>query len=278
MPFRPDPPPKETGGKKKSSDHDRAIDWPSTLVGLERDFERVKQLYDKYFTGIEKLPPTRDREKVRERIRKLVEIPLRQSEFKFRLQNIVSKVSTYERLWDRLQNQMETGRLKAGALKMSLADQAKRPQPEAPAAEAEQEEAETTEVTKRTMPETGFEEDERTAEVERPDFDRLEPKQPEQRPAPAPRVPMPRPQSTQPQPRVDAAFRLPEVRMRTLFETFIEAKRSRNEPVERITFDSFSASVKKQIPAIMKKHGCRSVDFKVVQKEQGVTLVAVPEK
>jgi len=77
--------------------------------------ERLEQLrtkYDRYFMGLERIPP--------EKIRSDLERDLRNSKLerahktavKFRFNNIRQRMSTYQRYWDRIMRMIEEGRFK----------------------------------------------------------------------------------------------------------------------------------------------------------------------
>lgn len=65
-------------------------------------------------------------------------------------------------------------------------------------------------------------------------------------------------------------------RMRRLYNVYMQAKKRTGER-SNISFESLKAQLSKQIPAIQKKHNCKSVDFKVVLKNGKAMLKAVPK-
>jgi hypothetical protein len=65
--------------------------------------------------------------------------------------------------------------------------------------------------------------------------------------------------------------------MRAIYDAYVSAKKKCNEDVSKLTFESVSASLKKQVPALMKQHNAKGVEFKVVIKDGKAVLRAVPK-
>ncbi len=67
-----------------------------------------------------------------------------------------------------------------------------------------------------------------------------------------------------------------DAEMRVLYESFVAAKRSCNEDVSRVSFESLARTVNKQIPEIAAKFKARRVEFKVAVRDGRAVLTAVP--
>jgi len=67
---------------------------------------------------------------------------------------------------------------------------------------------------------------------------------------------------------------LPDGAMQTLYKSYSEARAKAGEPV--MTYDAMVSSLKKQVPMVIEKYKCKSVDFKVGQKDGKTIIRAVP--
>jgi hypothetical protein len=91
----------------------------------------------------------------------------------------------------------------------------------------------------------------------------LEKEAPKQAPAAAPIAPEAKPQ----EPVSDTAFR-------ELYKSYSEARAKAGEAP--ITFDAMVSSLKRQVPQVIERYKCKSVDFKVSQKDGKTIIKAVP--
>lgn len=71
---------------------------------------------------------------------------------------------------------------------------------------------------------------------------------------------------------------LSDSQMRQLFDTYLLARKRTNEPTAGITLEGLSATLRKQVPALMQKHNAQGIDFKVIIKDGKALLKAVPRK
>jgi hypothetical protein len=63
-----------------------------------------------------------------------------------------------------------------------------------------------------------------------------------------------------------------------VYEDFIRTKKQCGEPVDGLTYDKFSHTLKKNRDALIQRHGCRRVKFSVYVKEGRASLKATPVK
>jgi len=63
-----------------------------------------------------------------------------------------------------------------------------------------------------------------------------------------------------------------------VYEDFIRTKKQCGEPVEGLTFEKFSHTLKKNRDALVQRHGCKHVKFSVYVKEGRASLKATPVK
>jgi hypothetical protein len=64
----------------------------------------------------------------------------------------------------------------------------------------------------------------------------------------------------------------------SVFDDFIRTKRQCGEPVDGLTFEKFSQTLKKNRDTLMQRHGCRRVKFSVYVKDGRASLKATPVK
>jgi hypothetical protein len=92
------------------------------------------------------------------------------------------------------------------------------------------------------------------------------------RPPPtAPRPAAPRP------PSATGPSDLSDDKLKTVYNAYVAAKRNNKEDTSKMSYDSIAASLRKQVPELMKQHGAKSVEFKVVIKDGKAVLKAVPK-
>lgn len=93
---------------------DRALE--EELTDLAGRIERLRVLYQQYFMGLERMPPLVQREQLERRIRESPLNEARRATYKFRFQSLVQRLRTYEVYWDRLQRDIEEGRIERGVI------------------------------------------------------------------------------------------------------------------------------------------------------------------
>jgi len=79
---------------------------------LETRLDRLRQLYDQYFLGFEKLEPTVPKKDVERRIDQLRKEQIRNTALRFRFNVTAQKYNTYQTLWGRTCRQIEEGTFK----------------------------------------------------------------------------------------------------------------------------------------------------------------------
>ncbi|MFO0727037.1 MAG: MXAN_5187 C-terminal domain-containing protein [Myxococcota bacterium] len=73
-------------------------------------------------------------------------------------------------------------------------------------------------------------------------------------------------------PPVDGTKPFDEAHYRVAFEEFVGNKKRLGEVVDNISFDGFSAKLRKIEQTLIEKHGCRSVRFQVIVRDKQVSL------
>lgn len=71
---------------------------------------------------------------------------------------------------------------------------------------------------------------------------------------------------------------LTDGQLRALYDTYVMARTRTKESTSGITFESLSATLRRQVPELLKRYDCKAIDFKVVIKDGKTLLKAVPRK
>ncbi|HEX5752550.1 MAG TPA: MXAN_5187 C-terminal domain-containing protein [Archangium sp.] len=70
---------------------------------------------------------------------------------------------------------------------------------------------------------------------------------------------------------------LSDDKLKSVYDAYVAAKRQNKEDTSKMNYDSIAATLRKQVPELMKQHNARSVEFKVVIKDGKAVLKAVPK-
>jgi hypothetical protein len=240
------PPEWETGKERLANDQ------LSDLAGaLEEELEEVKVKYEMYFIGAERMEPSRRREDLKRNIARLKNAFTRNAGIRFRIQALHARYLSYERLWLRSTREKESGTYRRDVLKArrKAAERTGEPGPVAAAPELVPFPVPTPTPTPVPTP----------APV----------------PGSAPVAPRVRPPPLPAQ--KGAAPAMSDAELRTLFESFVAAKRSCNEDVSKVTLESITRTVNKQAPEIAAKFKAKRVEFKVAVRDGRAVLTAVPK-
>ncbi len=65
--------------------------------------------------------------------------------------------------------------------------------------------------------------------------------------------------------------------LRSLYDSYVAAKRSCNEDTSRLTYEAVAKTVSRQIPELMTRFKAKSVEFKVEVKDGRAVLKAIPK-
>lgn len=85
-------------------------DVEQELQSAEADFKALEVAYEQYFMGIERFEPSRERQILVLRLRRLVNTYIPQTDIRHRLQNLNSRLQSYAGYWDRILREIEEGR------------------------------------------------------------------------------------------------------------------------------------------------------------------------
>jgi hypothetical protein len=236
------------------------------LDRLEDSIKKLKTAYEKYFAGIERIAPTKDRQEIRKTLLRLVGQPSTNTAWRFRVQSLQATLVTHEAYWDRVTRQIEEGTYRRDLFLLkhrSGGDVETKPQKESAAAAA----AITAATPQAAAPVTP---------ATRPTPAAAAPVTPATRPTPAAAAPVT--PATRPTPAATstASNAYPES-IHRLYDAFIRARQSTGDS-RPLSIDTLAVTVKKQIDNIKAKHPCRTVEFKVTIKDGKAVLTAIPRQ
>lgn len=66
-------------------------------------------------------------------------------------------------------------------------------------------------------------------------------------------------------------------KLRAVYDAYVTAKRRCQEDTSKLSYESVAATLRKQVPELLKQHGAKAVEFKVVIKDGKASLKAVPK-
>jgi hypothetical protein len=256
------------------------------LEALEGALAELRAHYEQYFLGVERQPPNKAYDTVRQRLARLGTSFVRSAALKFRIQALQQRFTTYDRLWKRTLSEMENGTYRRDLFKArrrrSTGEQAAAEPPTGTTAEttaaaifAPAERVTpapipsgTQGATTRPVPAvapvaipTGTQGGARPPASSTPS-------------GPARMAPAPIPQGSVVR---AAAAALAEPRLRAVYDAYVAAKKRCKEDVSRVTFESVADSLRKQVPELLERHGARDVEYKIVVKDGKAVLRAVPK-
>lgn len=79
------------------------------LETVEKLLDRTKVLYEQYFMGIQKLPPSQLHRDIERKVRELTQRQIRNTSLRYRLTNVTQKFGVYNTYWRRTLRQIEQG-------------------------------------------------------------------------------------------------------------------------------------------------------------------------
>jgi len=96
------------------------MDVTGEIVKLEKKLNQLKTEYDKYFTGIERIEPSRLRDEVQRIIRQAGTWHITNTATKFKRDNLVAQFNSYTQYWNRILRRIEEGTYERDVFKMNL--------------------------------------------------------------------------------------------------------------------------------------------------------------
>lgn len=224
------------------------------LLGLlDEELERLRVSYEKYFVGVDKVPPVRERQRLERLLRHVTSLRTNNTELRFRVNGVRSRFVTFNHYWTRILRQIEEGTYKRDLdrmarkqrLKSLQEEQAKRLEEIERERLREQQEAEEADTAPHTPPDTG-----------------------ESKPAAAKIGPPPA--TAAQRRRTRSASKPAELppgmdskQVRTLFKELVAAKKAAGEATDGLSYGNLVKKLAAQTPKIKAKHGDKKVRFEV---------------
>jgi len=239
-------------GKKGAAAAQQAVNTEALndeLEQMEKDINELKAQYELYFMGVERNEPRVQRDLIRSQLRRIKEIKHNNTQVKFKYQMLQARMVSLDTYWGRVLRQREEGTYKRDM------DKVKR------------REAELAEQAKKK----GLKPGEKPAELGK-----------DGKPLPAAAPTADRAASATglapaaARPAATSASDLTDGTLRTLYSTYVTAKRRCGEQVD-LKFDEMASSLRKQVPKLMQSTGAKAIEFKVVIKGGHAVLKAVPK-
>jgi hypothetical protein len=94
-----------------------AAQFEATLLNVEVRLRRLRTLYDQYFQGLERVEPHIERTEVERLIDQLRKSQPRNTALRFRFNQVVQRMTTYNTYWQRTRRQIEEGTFKRDVLR-----------------------------------------------------------------------------------------------------------------------------------------------------------------
>lgn len=94
---------------------------------LEVELAELKAAYEQFFLGLARVPPSDAHRSLRTRVLKLQSSFIRQTAAKFKVNSLHATLKTYERLWERTTQQMESGTYRRDVFKARLHEKLRQP-------------------------------------------------------------------------------------------------------------------------------------------------------
>lgn len=206
---------------------------------FEKRLVMLRTTFDLYFSGLERIPPVDELDKMKKLGLRLKSESGRWSTAdKFRMRAVYQKFTSYQRMWDRQMKEVEAGTHRRDRMKVKRRRAQEQEQIEAAKAYAE-----GTLIPKAA--ETASASSSRPAKAAGGGGG-------------------------------GGTGGMSEDKMRRLYSVYMQAKKRTGEN-SNLSFESLAAQLRKQVPAIRAKHKCQNVDFKVVLKNGKAMLKAVPK-
>lgn len=205
---------------------------------LEAKVAQLKNRYEQFFLGMERKPPSQERDGLHKELEQLRQVTTPNTALKFRFNSLFNRFLTYERMWQRTEKDIEEGRYRKDLFKARLHAQQRRGA--LPSEEVDSNFDETDEITT-------------------PGFHGA-------RPAGLP-PPVARPPPQGPN----------DDRLKAIYSAYITAKKECRESVQGLTYEQMVGTLRSQVPEILKQTKAKSIDFKVVIKDGKASLRAIPK-
>jgi hypothetical protein len=80
------------------------------ITVLERTLQEHIRKWERYFSGVDRVPPQEEKERINRRIRRLAEMTVNRRAEQFRIEQLQHRFMTYSQNWERMLREREEGR------------------------------------------------------------------------------------------------------------------------------------------------------------------------
>ena len=202
----------------------------------------LKVAYERYFNGVDRVPPARQHDKVKRQVRNMQRIRGGSTQLRFRSQGLKARLITYEQYWTRILRQIEQGTFKR------LLAVSKRREYEFQARKAAEAGASANQSGVRAKIEADNESEQSGVR-----------KRQRRQPTASKRAQLP-----------DG---LDAKEARDLFKQFVAAKKAAGEPIKGLTYGKLVNKLARDVPKLQEKHG-GTIRFEVATVNGKVRLRA----
>ncbi|HEY7954180.1 MAG TPA: MXAN_5187 C-terminal domain-containing protein [Polyangia bacterium] len=246
------------------------------LDELSIKIERVKQLYEQYFMGIEKIEPGVPRKEVTRAMLLLQQQYIRNTGLRFKFNTMLQKWNIYVTYWNRTLREIENGTYVRHVARMKRKGQ---PVADEPARGAQptkrflDKDSEPLKVSAVAAPSPIVE------EKTEPGLERVPARTPTGTttlPPPIPKMPPPIPRPAARSTPVPLVPGMSELELRALHRKFVDARRASGET--EVTYQALVQSLARQVGKVLEQPGVRSVRFDVAVQNGRAVLKAIPKK
>ena len=277
-----------------------------SCLAVESELAELRAAFDQYFLGVERMPPTKRHDALKRQMRDLKGQFIRQTSVRFRIDNLAQKLTTFERLWDRTLKEIEAGTYKRHLFKAKLHQKAAKKPAETAHSNAEpdfdvDEDLDVSDLGPEELTAPNLESalaaavsaTKQAASFVRPSATMpgaqaaaatpaAKPPGPgypayPAKPAAAPPA-VPRPVTAAAASGAGAPGGLSDQKIKAIYDAYVMAKKRCGEDTSKLSLNAVADTLKKQVPALMKQHQAKSVEFKVVIKDGKAVLRALPKE
>jgi hypothetical protein len=246
------------------------------IDAIEKELNELRAVYELFFMGVERVEPTIQRDALRARIRRLRAEKITNSSVKFKVQMLQARLISQQNYWGRVNREREAGTYFRDVQK------ARKHQKEAQRLEALKAKGKGGKAAPGKGPTsapTGV------AEGAPPEGEALSEAMlksdgqhvSETAPFPPRSAPPRTGASVVGRPSAQSADDLTEPKLKQIYQAYVTAKKRCGERVD-LRYEEMAATLKKQVPSLMKTTGAQSIEFKVVIKSGKAVLKAIPKK
>ncbi|MBI4821143.1 MAG: hypothetical protein HY791_33090 [Deltaproteobacteria bacterium] len=236
------------------------IDIDEELHLIEKELDELRNTYELYFMGIEKLEPAITRDKIKSKLRRYQALPMRSVQ-KFKFGTLRARMIALETYWMRVTKQKEAGTYRKDV------EKAKRREQEREKQEKRLDELKKTRGLNQAEPGSQESDDDISTDGRGLPAPKLDDKKSDSRAQSAAKA--------QARPMARSADDLNDNTIKQLYETLAKAKKQTGERND-LKIEDMASSLRKQVPKLLKSTGAKAVEFKVVIKDGKAVLKAVP--